>query len=220
MSTVIFDTEVNSLDDPEVVELAYDLVDIEEALVSTSGLICQRFKPSRPFDAGAVAVHFITPEDVADCPPSSEADIPPSDYVIAHNVDFDCDVMKLSGVKRVCTLALCRHLWPQFKSHKLSAVYLELFGITPGTVNFIKDAQSAATDVVICTHILQRIVAEKNLGSVAELHQLSEVARIPTVMAFGKHKGLPIRQLPSDYVSWLFRQQDIDPYLIKALRSR
>ena len=38
-------------------------------------------------------------------------------------------------------------------------------------------------------------------------------------MTFGKHKGVPIKDVPADYKRWLPGQPDIDPYLIKALRG-
>ena len=52
-----------------------------------------------------------------------------------------------------------------------------------------------------------------------EVWKLSEIARVPTVMMFGKHKGTPIREVPNDYKQWLLRQPDVDPYLATALRG-
>jgi exodeoxyribonuclease X len=43
--------------------------------------------------------------------------------------------------------------------------------------------------------------------------------RIPKVMTFGKHKGAAIADIPADYKRWLLGQQDVDPYLVKALRG-
>ncbi len=36
-------------------------------------------------------------------------------------------------------------------------------------------------------------------------------------MTFGKHKGMNITDIPPDYKRWLLGQQDVDPYLRKAL---
>ncbi|MFO1382174.1 MAG: DUF3820 family protein [Moraxella osloensis] len=36
-------------------------------------------------------------------------------------------------------------------------------------------------------------------------------------MRFGKHKGVAIKDLPADYVDWLLKQADLDPYLHLAL---
>jgi len=38
-------------------------------------------------------------------------------------------------------------------------------------------------------------------------------------MPFGKHKGLPIREVPADYRRWLLGQSDVDPYLRRALQG-
>jgi exodeoxyribonuclease X len=213
MPALIFDTEVNSLDAKEVIELAYLDADFYEAEIFYGEISTCRFKPAQPFQAGAVAVHGICPADVANCPDSATATLPPSEFVIAHNVDFDCEVMHIDDRKRICTLALCRRLWPDFKSHTLSAMFLELFGMSPANVATLKHAHSADTDVLILMQILNR-------NSMEGLWALSEVCRIPTHMPFGKHRGVPINEIPPDYVSWLLKQDDVDQYLKQALTKR
>jgi hypothetical protein len=47
----------------------------------------------------------------------------------------------------------------------------------------------------------------------------SEIARIPTVMTFGKHKGAALKDIPGDYEQWLLKQPDVGQYLVKALRG-
>ena len=39
------------------------------------------------------------------------------------------------------------------------------------------------------------------------------------VVAFGKHKGTAIKDLPSDYANWLLKQDELDPYLRTALEK-
>jgi exodeoxyribonuclease X len=36
-------------------------------------------------------------------------------------------------------------------------------------------------------------------------------------MPFGKHKGEEITRIPADYRKWLLKQENVDPYLRKAL---
>jgi exodeoxyribonuclease X len=48
---------------------------------------------------------------------------------------------------------------------------------------------------------------------------MSEKARIPTIMPFGKHKGEWISQVPSDYKQWMLRQDNVSEYLRKALQA-
>lgn len=112
---IVFDTEVNSLQTKEVVQLATAELNTLEEISVDLHINVSKYKPSTPFEPGAVAVHRILPEDVEDCPPSHSAILTTSDYYIGHNIDFDMDVMKCQHGKRICTLALSRYLWPEQK---------------------------------------------------------------------------------------------------------
>jgi len=68
---------------------------------------------------------------------------------------------------------------------------------------------------VILDHICQQL----DIKTVEDLYAESKKARTPTAMPFGKHKGLLLADVPSDYKQWLLNQGDIDPYLRKALTS-
>ena len=52
-----------------------------------------------------------------------------------------------------------------------------------------------------------------------QLWEFSEKCRVPKIMAFGKHKGLSIAQLPRDYKMWCLRQPDMDIYVQKAIKE-
>lgn len=221
MNAVIFDTEVNSLDHLECIELAYRKMRENQAgnIEVESETTVERFKPTKPIDAGAASVCLIAPEHLESCRPSSEATLPEADYLIAHNVDFDCDVLGIMAGRRICTLAMCRHIWPEFKSHTLSAMFLELEGINAANIEKIKDAHAADADVNILIVIIGHILEKTGIKSLSELHAFSEIARVPTVWAFGKHKGTRINETPRDYIQWMMRQPDVDQYLMKALKS-
>jgi len=78
-------------------------------------------------------------------------------------------------------------------------------------------------DVVNCLTIFRHLTMRfepAELSSWETVWQLSEKARIPKVMMFGKHKGTAIKDIPGDYKSWLLKQPDVDPYLVKALREK
>jgi exodeoxyribonuclease X len=38
-------------------------------------------------------------------------------------------------------------------------------------------------------------------------------------MPWGKHRGLMVKDVPTDYVRWLKSQPDTDPYILKAFES-
>lgn len=219
---IVFDTETTGIVDPEIIEAAW----VEPLFVDylspdkIADSFCGRFKPSKPISLSAMSVHHITDEDLKDCPPSNTFGLPDDvDYLIGHNVDFDWSAAGKPVVNRICTLALSRYLWPELDSHNQSAMlyYLE----RDRARDLLRGkAHSAADDVCNCVIILGHIV--RKLGDVdswGALWQRSEIARIPTKMPFGKHKGVPVKEIPQDYKRWLLNQPDIDQYLRKALKE-
>lgn len=218
MSTcIIFDTETTGINEPAIVEAAYIVIDSPLTMNVTS-TFCQRYNPGKPIEFGAMATHFITNADVDYCPPASQFSLPDGvEYIIGHNVDFDCDVIGNTTAKRICTLAMARKLFPECDSHKQSALILFIFG--QKYINEIKHAHAADKDVGMCGSLLNYMIKHKlpHVQTWEDLYQFSEHARIPDVMPFGKHKGEKIAQIPADYVRWLRKQSDVDKYLLKSL---
>ena len=83
----------------------------------------------------------------------------------------------------------------------------------------IRKAHRADMDIILTANILMHIVHHLKISSIEELYAASEDARIPRSINFGKHRGSAIADLPPDYVQWLLRQDDLDPYLRKALEN-
>ena len=215
--TIIFDTEATDKNNPIIIEAAW--LEVEGFEPFTTGLSwVQRYNPGKPISLGALATHHIMDEELADCPPSSSFLLPSDcEYMIGHNIDFDWSAVGCPDVKRVCTLALSRRLWPDIDSHNQSALvyYLE----RALARELLKNAHSALADVMICSLIVSHICGVLGVRSIEDLWKESELARIPTVMPFGKHKGLLLTDVPGDYRDWLLNQADIDSYLRKALEA-
>ncbi len=77
-------------------------------------------------------------------------------------------------------------------------------------------------DVQNCLIILQHILMRMQPEEAATWENVwlpSEMARIPAVTTFGKHKGQAIEDIPADYKRWLLGHPDLEPYLIRALRG-
>jgi exodeoxyribonuclease X len=83
----------------------------------------------------------------------------------------------------------------------------------------IRKAHRADMDIILTANILMHIVHQLKINSIEELYAASEDARIPRTLNFGKHRGTTISALPADYVQWLLRQDELDPYLLKALEQ-
>ena len=221
MNAIIFDSETTGLKDPQMVEGAYlKLGDIQALEVVEEFL--QRYKADKPIELGALATSHIYDEELVDCPPHTDFALPfGTQYIIGHNVDYDWGVIGQPDVKRICTQALSRSLWPDADSHSQSAmIYLHYREHARG---LLQNAHAALDDVHNCRRLLVKILEElaartgAAVFSFEDLWMISEEARIPTVIRFGKHAGSKIADIPSDYKRWLLGQADVDPYLRKAL---
>ena len=226
MTIYVFDTEVTDLEHREIIEAAYSTLSVD--LRQTTGHWCKRYSPTRPISLGAMAVHHIMEDDLMLEDPSATFSLPSdTTYLIGHNIDFDWVAAgSPAGIKRICTLALSRWAYPDIDSHTLTAMMYHAFGSKAR--EWVKDAHSAAVDVDNCALLLvdflipainQRLRdnGKPEITTAERLWEVSEVARIPTVMAFGKHKGKKLNRVPGDYLDWLLKQPDTDEYMRKAI---
>lgn len=223
MTAYIFDSETTGLNEPQLIEAAWlRLGDIGTLPVVDQFLA--RYKPSKPIELGALATSHILDEELADCPPHDSFAMPTDTaYLIGHNVDYDWNVIGQPDIKRICTKALSSLLWPTADSHSQSAmIYLHYRTEAPG---LLRNAHAALDDVQNCRLLLIKIMDAlaarlgRQVASWDELWELSEDARLPRVIRFGKHAGSAIADIPADYKSWLLKQDNIDPYLRKALEK-
>ena len=221
MTAYLLDTETTSIDTPEVIQMAYFSVDPPSGIAGwrRSEVTESWFSPLNPITFGAMNVHHILPTEVLGHAPSSSVRIPPdTTYLIGHNIDFDWKALGSPAVHRICTLALCRHLWPNTDSHSLGAIYYYLEGATGPVRDRLRRAHNAAADIAINWDVLCHVIRTTGVQTLGELHLLSELARIPRVMSFGKHKGKLIEEVDKGYANWYLKQPDTDPYLLIAFR--
>jgi len=227
MTIYIMDTETTSLTDPRCIELAW--IKTSVPLLNTVETFEQRYSPEVRSSLGALMIHNILYSELEGKPNYKEAKMPnKTEYLIGHNVDFDAKVLGIlnSTIKRICTKALSSFLFPKLDSHRQSAMIYFFEGETEETRNRLVNAHSALPDVENCKLLLQHLVnvaidrelLPKNY-TIDQLYRLSEKARIPTIMPFGKHKGELLKDVPEGYKSWLLKQPDVDPYLAKALQG-
>jgi exodeoxyribonuclease X len=228
MKAIIFDTETTGRESSTVIEAAHMYVHLDGGtLVRALPPYLQRFDPAPiQIEWGALATHHILPHELEHMPASADFQIPDDvKFIIGHNVDFDWTVAGSPDVQRICTLALSRWLWPDLDAHNQSALYYWIKqDDLAGAREVLRNAHSAAVDIQICADILlYEIATIRQRGYVcdtwAQLWLLSEKARIPTVMGFGKHKGEKIADIPASYKSWMLKQEEVDPYLRIALQG-
>lgn len=231
MGATIIDVETTGITDPDVIELAY--IGPLEFRSPARAATRMRFKPRKPISIGALATHHILDEDLVNETPWPGFWAPPwgTDYVIGHSVDFDWKAIGAPGdIRRICTLALARALWPELESHSLGALTYQ-FNNRQDARTMLKNAHDAAADAGLCCLLLVHIFAQLTVSSWEELWQQSEIARVPTRFTFGKYgpegekKGrliADIRREDPGYIRWCLGVPDFynDPYLSRALRGQ
>jgi exodeoxyribonuclease X len=217
INAIIFDTETTGKNEAVLIEAAWIRLDSVNPF-SLSDKFNQRYNPLKPIELGALATHHILDEELQGCPDYTEFTLPANtEYIIGHNVDYDWNIIGQPDIKRICTVALSRRLWPELDSHNQSA--LLYFVDRHNAREKLKNAHSALADVENCAFILEKIIAKLGVTTIGELWTISEQARIPTHMPFGKHKGVAIADIPRDYKTWLLNQDNVDPFVRKALEA-
>ncbi|MDA3580250.1 DUF3820 family protein [Acinetobacter ursingii] len=226
MTAIILDTETHTLNGLPI-EIAYAPVEVHAGKLSLdkSQLFDQLYQVNQPISYAAMAVHHILESDLVDQPLYTSFELPAdTTYIIGHNVNYDMAAIARCGVetqdiKAICTLALARKVWPQADAHNISALIYLISKGSDKARELLKGAHRADADIILTANILMHIVHHLNIHNIDDLYLASEQARIPTKINFGKHKGSLIQDLPHDYINWLLRQDDLDPYLKKALEK-
>lgn len=223
MSSYIFDVETTGATSPEIIEAAWINISNPIDLLKISSWK-ERFKPSKRIELGALAVHHILDEELEGCADSSLFKLPSdASYIIGHNIDYDWQAAGSPDVKRICTLALARKFVENLDSYSQSALIYHFYRHV--ATSRLKEAHSALADVENCQLLLAKLIETINkkqgyqVRSWQMLWEISEKARIPKVMPFGKHKGLPISELPKGYQNWALAQETIDPYVKQAIKQ-
>ncbi|MGR0303823.1 3'-5' exonuclease [Acinetobacter beijerinckii] len=227
MQTIILDTETHTLNGLPI-EIAYAPIEIENGKLSLDKkkIFDQLYQVGQPISFAAMAVHHILESDLADQPSYKEFKLPSeTTYIIGHNVDYDIAAIARCGVdtsklKPICTLALARHVWEDAEAHSISALIYLISKGSEKAREMLKGAHRADADIILTANILMHIIHQLNIENIEQLYIASEQARIPKSITFGKHKGTSIQDLPADYIQWLLRQDDLDPYLRKALENK
>lgn len=224
MTAYVLDTETHDVNEPHATEIAHVKVVFkdEQLVLLPQTAFEQRYNPLMPISLGSSAITLIFDEDIADCPPHTDFALPEDcQYLIGHNIDFDCTVVKntqcaIDHVKTICTLALARKFYPDLPNHQLGTMLCYFDKAI--AKKHLKQAHGARYDIWFTFIVLQHICHEQNITNFEQLFEIATEARIPTVMSFGKHKGEAIANLPSNYADWLLNQDNIDLYLKLAIR--
>jgi len=176
-----------------------------DSLYKVSQSVTSLIDPQIPIEPGAQKVHGISAEMLADKPTLEQflqgehADKFANEHVlvVAHNAAFDLPMFEpfCKKATALCTMRLAQALYPTAENHRLSTL-VSMFAVE------VEPTHRALADVGACFELL-RAIASKEDKSLDELLAISSQISPESLMPFGKHKGKMIKDLPSDYVSWL-----------------
>jgi DNA polymerase III subunit epsilon len=201
---IFYDTETTGVrvDRDRIVEIAaYDPIQERtfERLVN----------PGIPIPKEAAAVHGISDEMVSGSPSFKEigrefAEFCGEDVIlIAHNNDtFDMVILRNEAARHDVTLPN----WKFLDSLKWSRRYRS--DLPRHTLQFLREmygidannAHRALDDVLVLHQLFSQMTDDLHIEEVfALLNRPRDLQHMP----FGKHQGVPLKNLPKDYVRWL-----------------
>lgn len=169
----------------------------------------QLINPGCSIPAEATAIHHITNEMVAQAPSFAEIS---EDFIkfcegdvilIAHNNDgFDYHFMKMEfsrcgrqmpSWRFLDSLKWARRYRKDLPRHTLQFLR-EIYGIS------VNNAHRALDDVIILHQVFSRMTDDL---AIEDIYALLNIPRELQHMPFGKHQGMPLKNLPKSYVTWL-----------------
>jgi DNA polymerase III epsilon subunit-like protein len=189
-----------------------------------------------PIAIEAMEVHNITPDVIENQPPYHELEFSKKleaynqeeNYLIAHNISFDLDMVKKEGFENnytlIDTLRCAKHLLPDSPYHRLQYLRysLELYmteGAEASKLGITIKAHDAIGDVLVMKLLLSKLVLlakeqfpeEKN--PMLTLDKLTQTPVLMKTFKFGKHKGKLVADVAKEdagYMKWMKGNMDLD----------
>ncbi|MEN3791945.1 exonuclease domain-containing protein [Fulvimarina sp. MAC3] len=225
----VIDTETagQKLEEDAVIEIGSIDLDLG------SGAICNPMQTfcdpgGVPISDGARRVHHISDEMLADAPPFAEAVLPfATETYAAQRADFDRSRLRLTG-RWLCTYKLALRAFPNVRAHGLQSLvkYVPLDLSEVGDMLAGLHPHRALFDAVCTAVLLRRIAGElmPRCHDIADfLDRAEKASSEPALLAklrFGRHKGVPIREVPTDYLQWLVAEPEMNADAVFTARRQ
>jgi exodeoxyribonuclease X len=214
----VVDTETDRLLDEEgvarIIELAVVQTTINDDVPLARAVKSWQFAPGPGgVTARASAVHHLTNDVLPQHATFGVADwrraLDGAEYAVAHNVAFDRNAIEsVTDASApvpywICTLKCARVAWPAAPAYgnQVLRYWLGLTGPTPPDLY----PHRAAYDAIVTSWLLRRLLEYFE----NDLERMVKITNAPSLLSkigFGKHRGLPWREAPSDYLRWVLRQ--------------
>lgn len=181
-----------------------------------------------PINPHARKVHRISDEMLQGAPMFAEAiqRFTGAAAYAAQRADFDRPRLKLTG-RWLCTHKLALRAFPQVRSHGLQSlvkyVPLDLSGVAD---RLLGSHPHRALYDALCTAVLLRAIHDALRPATVDpaefLERAERVSAEPALLArlrFGRHRNLPLAEVPDDYLEWLVRQPNMDGDVLFTARQ-
>lgn len=204
----VFDVETTGLDPKEhrVIEIAaFDLYQETGAIKGVRSQLCD---PGRKIPPEASAVHHLTDADVAGAPLFgkvwAEQFAPGAPLLFAaHNCEFEQAYLPTpEHTQWICTYKCALRAWPGAPGHNNQVLryWLDLDtreGFDRGLASL---AHRAEPDAYVTAWILRELLKTVHA---TELVVWTKEPKHFAVINFGKHRGMKLADVPTDYLQWL-----------------
>lgn len=210
----IIDLETTGLEPPEAKVCEVGITDLhleEKRITGPRSWLCM--VDSMPPEARAV--HHISAAECSDQPvfaPEMLEDGTEIAAFAAHNADFE---MKFIPPPKfmICTWKAALRIWPDAPAHNNGTLryWLEDQGKLRVDHDITQPAHRAGPDTYVTAHILLALFDAGSTG-----RQMIGWTREPALLPkcpIGKFRGQPWSEVEGGFLSWMLRQQDMEPEL-------
>jgi DNA polymerase-3 subunit epsilon/exodeoxyribonuclease X len=237
---VLFDTETTGLDDDDRIIQIGAIIVGEDGKMLHYNDFC---KNDKPIGLEAMETHHITNEHIENAPSFSETKCyqkiqefnNSNNYLIAHNINFDLEMLRREGFEceytLIDTLRCAKHLFYELPNHRLQYMRyaLKLYKQENEEANKIGAeiiAHEAIGDVIVMKLLLRLLVEKakdlyaserfKNVNAKNPIDFLAKLTQKPVLMKifnFGKYKGQNIKDISKSdkgYLNWMFKNTELD----------
>lgn len=163
-------------------------------------------KPTKPIPPEMSAIHHLTADMVKDAPPFDKvrADLfAGCDLPCAHQAGFEQLFLPTPNIKWLDTYKGTIALAKNAPSYQLQVLrYWLKLDLDPSRA---LPSHRAGPDSYVTAALLVRILGKLTVD------QLREVSARPAILprfGFGKHKGVPLEEVPGDYLRWVLDCKD------------
>ena len=222
---ILFDTETTGTSKEDRIIQIGGMIISNKIQIEVFDELCSTFLPIK---LEAMEVHNITADLIENKPPFVQTNFykklqelnNKSNYLIAHNINFDLQMLEKEGFVNnftlIDTLRCAKHLYPELPYHRLQYIRyaLELYKSEKeeaNNLNITIKAHDAIGDVLIMKLFLRDLVKQcsKIYPDYNPIEKLAELTLTPVLIKtfkFGKYKGEDIISIASKdpgYLNWM-----------------